>query len=153
MPGGPRCNLDLLAAGALVHDVGKIDEMEYSIERGQVVHRKDAPLGRLYGHLVSGMLRIHREALKLRIADESVVQHLLHIVVSHHGKPEWGSPVAPWSPEAKLLHAADECAAKVELLADLHDQVSTRIDGDWLDGGPLRQGVYLGFEESRTAAL
>ena len=151
--GGPRCNLDLLAAGALLHDVGKIDEMEYSVERGQAVHRKDAPLGRLYGHLVSGVLRIQRGALDLGIADEPVVQHLVHLVVSHHGKPEWGSPVPPWSPEARLLHAADDCSAKVELTVDLHDRINTRSDGDWLEGGPLRQGLYLGFAGPRVAAM
>jgi 3'-5' exoribonuclease len=143
--GGSSCDLDLLAAGALVHDIGKIEEMEYSAEQGQVVYRSDPPLGRLYGHMVCGVLRIYREALDLGIQDAPKVQQLIHLLVSHHGKPEWGAPVPPSTPEARLLHAADQCASEVEVTLDVLDRVNTRIDGEWLDGGHGRPRLYRGF--------
>lgn len=142
--GGARCNLDLLAAGALLHDVGKIDEMEYSYEHGQVVLRKEPALGRLHGHMICGVRRIDRAAFELGIEKERVVEHLIHLVASHHGKPEWGAPVAPAMVEARLLHAADLCAAEVEVTLDVLDQVNTRSEGEWLDGGAGRPRLYLG---------
>ena len=145
MDGDASCDLDLLAAGALLHDIGKIDEMEYSFEQGQVVFRKDPPLGRLYGHMVVGVLRIHKEAFELGIESAPVVQHLIHLMVSHHGKPEWGAPVPPSTPEARLLHAADQCASEVEVTLDVLDRINTRIDGEWLDGGHGRPRLYRGF--------
>ena len=142
MDGGSSCDLDLLAAGALVHDIGKIEEMEYSAEQGQVVYRSDPPLGRLYGHMVCGVLRIYREAFDLGVQDTPKVRQLIHLLVSHHGKPEWGAPVPPSTLEARLLHAADQCASEVEVTLDVLDLVNTRIDGEWLDGGHGRPRLY-----------
>ena len=148
--GGAGCDLELLAAGALLHDVGKIDEMEYSPDQGRVTYRSSAsaPLGRLYGHMVCGALRIHREAFDLGIEETPVVQHLIHLVVSHHGRPEWGAPVPPATPEARLLHAADQCASQIEETLDVLDRINTRPDGDWLDGGRSRHSLYRGFSSA-----
>jgi len=73
------------------------------------------------------------------------VQHLLHLVVSHHGRMEWGAPVPPSTMESQLLHAADQCAAEVEMALDVLDRINTRPDGEWLDGGHSRPRLYRGF--------
>ena len=150
MDGGSSCDVDLLAAGALVHDIGKIEEMEYSTEQGQVVYRSDPPLGRLYGHMVCGVLRIYQEAFDLGLQDAPKVQQLIHLLVSHHGKPEWGAPVPPSTLEARLLHAADQCASEVEVTLDVLSLVNTRIDGEWVDGGNGRPRLYRGYRGVAT---
>lgn len=96
----PYVNLNLLLSGVLLHDVGKADA--YSLDEG-LGHSDD---GRLVGHILRGALLIEREAAELAFpADE--LQQLLHLIASHHGTLEWGSPVVPRTLEAVLLHQID----------------------------------------------
>jgi 3'-5' exoribonuclease len=147
--GGPRCNLDLLAAGALLHDVGKIDEMEFAEDRGGAAHRREAPRGRLYGHMPAGLLRAHKQAVLLGIDEAPEVVNLFHLIISHHGEREWGAPAPPMTQEARFLHAADEFASKVEVTVDVLEEIHTRADGDWREGGRNRPRLYLGFDARR----
>ena len=93
-------NLDLLLSGVLLHDLGKADA--YALGEG-FGHSDD---GRLVGHILRGALLIERAAAELDFpADE--LQQLLHLIASHHGTQEWGSPVVPPTLEAVLLHQID----------------------------------------------
>lgn len=96
----PYVNLDLLMAGVLLHDVGKGEA--YSLDEG-FSHSDD---GRLVGHILRGALLIERVAADLAFP-AGELQQLLHLIASHHGTLEWGSPVVPRTLEAVLLHQID----------------------------------------------
>jgi len=100
---------DLLVTAALLHDIGKVDELEFgtSIE---YTHE-----GRLLGHVVLGVRRV-QEAIRrkgVRVSDDVRVR-LEHAILSHHGELEWGSPKRPATIEALLLHHADNLDAKAD---------------------------------------
>ena len=96
----PHVNADLLVTGALLHDMGKA--YEYALEEG-FAHSED---GRLVGHIVRGIVIIERAAAELGFP-AAELQQLIHLVASHHGTQEWGSPVVPKTLEAVLLHQID----------------------------------------------
>ena len=102
----PQLDRDLLVAGAFFHDIGKIRELGY--ERG--VEYTDE--GRLVGHLVMAAQWIHDKARRVGVPRE-LEQHVVHIVLSHHGQREFGSPVTPAVPEAYFLHYLDNLDAKM----------------------------------------
>jgi 3'-5' exoribonuclease len=98
-----------LVTAALLHDIGKVDELEFgtSIE---YTHE-----GRLLGHVVLGVRRV-QEAIRrkgVRVSDDVRVR-LEHAILSHHGELEWGSPKRPATIEALLLHHADNLDAKAD---------------------------------------
>lgn len=101
---------DLVIAGAILHDIGKIHT--YTWERG-FIERSD--LGRLIEHLVIGPMMIKEAANDMGI-EFIKIQKLLHIIVSHHGKKEWGSPVEPATKEAMIVHRADELDSKMAIV-------------------------------------
>ena len=107
-----RANADLVVAGALLHDIGKTET--YTVDaRGFDYDPRNA----LIGHVVLGALlftsRVEaaRAAGTLALSDAQLVE-LQHLILSHHGSLEFGSPVQPASAEAELLHWADETSAK-----------------------------------------
>ncbi|MBS3957272.1 MAG: HD domain-containing protein [Clostridiales bacterium] len=104
-----RVDGDLLVTAALLHDVGKVDELTY----GTTVGYTDE--GRLLGHVVLGERRV-REAVRrtTRGVPEDVLTRLSHALLSHHGELEWGSPRRPSTIEALLLHHADNLDAKAD---------------------------------------
>lgn len=97
-------NKDLLIAGALLHDVGKLDEIEVTSRI------KGSEKGQLIGHLVLSAVRVSEETRNL---DEDLRNKILHMIVSHHGKPEYGSPKPPMFPEALVVYYADEMSSKI----------------------------------------
>lgn len=110
-------NLDILIAGALLHDIGKIIELSgpeittYTTE------------GQLLGHISIGFSMLKDECNKLNIDKEKSTQ-LQHIVLSHHGKFEYGSPVLPATKEAILLSMIDDMDAKMELADNVLENVN-----------------------------
>lgn len=94
-------NVDLLLTGALIHDIGKIAEYDWS---GCVIKRTDA--GKLLGHIVLGLQIITTTATAIGMNKDKLMA-LYHLIASHHGKLEWGSPVEPMTAEAIILHQAD----------------------------------------------
>jgi len=116
--GGASQNLDvdLLSAGIVLHDIGKIYELSY--ERGF----NYAPEGQLLGHIA---IAIRMIAEKLRAFPEFPVtlRNLIeHMVLSHHGQLEFGSPKLPIFPEALLLHYLDDMDSKMENMRALIDK-------------------------------
>ncbi|PYL08151.1 MAG: hydrolase [Verrucomicrobia bacterium] len=121
----PQLNLDLLLAGILFHDSGKLWENALS-ENGFVMNYDER--GELVGHISIGLELVNAlwrklsagnaEAWKNLVpASEDVRLHLLHLIGAHHGEPEFGSPVAPKTPEAMALHYIDNLDARLEMFA------------------------------------
>ena len=121
----PELNVDLLLAGILFHDSGKLWENALP-ENGFVMNYDE--LGELMGHISIGLELVNAlwrrlsvenaEAWKnLSPASEDVRMHLLHLIGAHHGEPGFGSPVAPKTPEAMALHYIDNLDARLEMFA------------------------------------
>jgi 3'-5' exoribonuclease len=120
----PEVDGDLLAAGVIFHDLGKLWENDTGEKGfGSVASRR----GELIGHIslgieVANSLWREGEAAEgkswseMKPASDELRDHLLHLIASHHGTKEFGSPVAPKTPEAFLLHHIDNMDAKIEML-------------------------------------
>lgn len=102
-------NRDVLICGSLLHDIGKLDELsgikatEYTTE------------GNLIGHISKGAIIVYNEGKRLNIPTEKI-DVITHIILSHHGKYEFGSPKLPQTPEAIVISHLDEIDAKLETL-------------------------------------
>jgi 3'-5' exoribonuclease len=102
-----RLNRDLVIAGAILHDIGKLREVEVTPAGGAYT-----PAGELIGHVLLGRDML-REAAAGKPIDAETLLRLEHIIVSHQRLPEWGSPKPPMTPEALLVHYADDLDAKL----------------------------------------
>ena len=101
-------NRDLVLAGVLLHDVGKTAELSYQRSFGYT----DA--GNLLGHISMEVQWVQRALEAVPGFPEELRLQLLHILLSHHGKLEFGSPVLPKTPEALLVHYLDDLDGKLE---------------------------------------
>lgn len=114
-----RANVDLVVAAALLHDIGKVEA--YQVTPGGF---EQTPAGLLVGHVVLGALMLDRRlrAARAGLCSDSQTLELLHLILSHHGSLEFGSPVLPATLEADIVHWADQMSAKAndvtESLAD-----------------------------------
>ena len=105
----PFLHGDLLRAGVILHDLSKISEMK-SDEMGNVSdYTRD---GLLIGHLVRGVAQLAQAAKNVGVEGEMVVL-LEHMIISHHGEPDYGSPRMPMFPEAEVLHWIDLLDARM----------------------------------------
>lgn len=105
----PNINKDLLLSGAILHDVAKTWEFEFS-KTGLV--KSYSTEGELIGHLVKGAMYVEEKAKQLNIASEKITL-LEHMILSHHGVPEFGSPVRPMFLEAEILSSLDTLDAAI----------------------------------------
>lgn len=105
----PNINRELLLSGAILHDAAKTWEFTFS-QTGLV--KGYSAEGELIGHLVEGALWIEESAKRLGIKSEKVTL-LEHMILSHHGVPEYGSPVRPMFLEAEILSALDTLDAEI----------------------------------------
>ncbi|KRG16630.1 3'-5' exoribonuclease YhaM [Lederbergia galactosidilytica] len=105
----PSLDRDLLYSGIILHDLGKVIELSGPISTTYTVE------GNLLGHITIIVNEIAKAAEELSIQGEEVVV-LQHIVLSHHGKLEWGSPKQPMIKEAEILHIIDNIDAKMNML-------------------------------------
>lgn len=117
----PAVDRDLLMCGAIVHDLCKIDEFDIS-SAGLVTGY--SVKGELLGHLVMGAVKIEEKAKQLGI-DEEKAMLLQHMVISHHGEPDFGAAVRPMFLEAEILSELDKLDATINEItsatADLKD--------------------------------
>jgi 3'-5' exoribonuclease len=107
---------DLLLAGAMLHDIGKLQELDLKL----VVTYTD--VGRLYGHSLLGSDFVRDKIVAIRDFPEQLRDNILHIIISHHGREEWGAAVHPMTLEAFLMHAADNTDAKATRYQALIEQ-------------------------------
>jgi len=125
LPMYPKVQPDLVLAGIFLHDMGKTEELGYDMAFSYT------DTGQLIGHITSTYLMIHQKADALRAAgtqiDPEVLDSLGHIILSHHGQYEFGSPKLPATPEAFMVCMIDDLDAKV-------DQVTSAIDDELSDG-------------------
>jgi len=100
-------NQDLLTAGALLHDIGKLEELDY--DRATSYSRE----GNLVGHVTLGTMMVHAAMVSIPGFPEILRTQIEHLILSHHGHKEFGAPVEPMTIEAMILSAADDLDAKI----------------------------------------
>lgn len=142
-PRYPQINPELLLCGAFLHDLGKVDELYYERDTGYTDE------GQMLGHVVQGVITLEekiREAEKLsgEPFPRELALRLKHMVVSHHGQYEFGSPKLPMTLEAIALHHLDNLDAKIhsfqQLMAD-----DANVDSPWTPYHPnLGRKLYKG---------
>jgi 3'-5' exoribonuclease len=110
---------DLLLTGALLHDIGKTKELAYDTFPFDYTDR-----GRLVGHLVLGVEMIQEAAGSIKNFPEDLATRVQHLVLSHHGRYEFGSPCLPMLSEAFVLNFLDDMDAKLNFLGRLEEQAS-----------------------------
>ena len=116
---GSTINRSLLLAGTLLHDFGKMKEFSFS-ELGLVTEYSTE--GQLLGHLVIGAEWVAAAARKLGIPEEKSLL-LRHLILSHHGEPEFGAAVVPVCMESELLHLIDKIDSRVEIYRKAFEEV------------------------------
>ncbi len=104
-------NYDLLVFGAIFHDLGKVWELEIIREQIQYSHK-----GRLLGHMQLGCELIDKKSQRILGFPEDLREILKHIILSHHGKLEYGSPVRPYIMEAFVVASIDELDSKMDTM-------------------------------------
>ena len=114
----PWLNRDLLLAGVIIHDLGKIDEMKSDRTGNVTDYTRD---GQLLGHLVRGITNLNRVAAETGVTGESLVL-LEHMLLSHHGESEYGSPKPPMFAEAEALHWIDIMDARMNAMKTVTDK-------------------------------
>lgn len=107
----PPLSKSLIVAGAILHDIGKLQELVQ-----QPTGADYTPVGRLIGHIVLGRDLVRATAAEIPDMDAELLLRLEHIILSHQAVPEWGSPVSPSTPEALLVHYADDIDAKFQMM-------------------------------------
>ncbi len=117
---------DVMLAGALLHDIGKLEELEYDCVT------QYSAAGNLLGHITLGAQLVSRLASEIEGFPQPLLIQIEHLVLSHHGSKEFGSPVEPMTVEAFILAAVDDLDAKIH-------QVRRHVAED--EG----EGVFTGY--------
>jgi len=104
----PGIDRDVAVTGALLHDIGKLDA--YTDDPGNIDLTDD---GRLQGEIALGYYRVRREIEEIEGFPPTLAKALLHIILSHHGSHEHGSPVLPATREATLVHMVDNLGGRL----------------------------------------
>jgi len=139
LPLYPDVQADLVLAGIFLHDIGKTEELTYDMTFSYT----DG--GQLIGHIVQTLLMVNKKAdalaAKGTAVDKTILDALGHIVLSHHGQYEFGSPKLPATAEAFMVNYIDDLDAKI-------NQVTAAIDNETNDSNwtsyqkPLETRLY-----------
>ena len=139
----PELDRDLLLCGALLHDIGKIEQYDMT----SMIDYSDE--GRLVGHINSGDFRVATAIGKIEDFPVMLANVLRHLIVSHQGELFQGSPVVPMTPEAFVLHYADELDSKMGALRHISEKTGS---ADWSEYVNLiGRFIYFGHQD-RTSA-
>ena len=133
----PPLETDLVVAGGILHDIGKVRELAVTPTGADYT-----AAGSLIGHILQGRDMVREAAAKHPIDAEKLLR-LEHIIVAHQRLPEWGAPKPPMTPEALLVHYADDMDAKLQMMVEALEQDA----GDGLlttSRNPLKQRLYRG---------
>lgn len=120
----PAVNRDLLIAGGIIHDIGKTKELTCD----SIIEYTDE--GRLIGHIVIGLEMLDLQIAQIEDFPPQLAVGLRHLILSHHGMLEFGSPKRPKTVEAVILHQIDDMDAKVNAFREFIVN-SPEDDSDW----------------------
>lgn len=123
----PGIDKDLVIGGSLLHDIGKTVELQNEVG---VIDYTD--IGRLKGHLVIGSEFVAQTAETIKDFPRELLIHIQHLILSHHGRQEFGSPVVPMTAEALLLSFIDDMDAKMNLVDQLRSKLRSE-EPAWSD--------------------
>jgi len=115
----PWLDRDLLTVGALLHDIGKI--MEYEVA-GDFRYTLE---GKFQGHIVQGHSQVEKWISQISEFPQRLALEVLHILLSHHGQQEYGSPKTPVTAEALVVHFADDLDAKLDMVKSAGEEPGT----------------------------
>lgn len=134
-------NEDLLITGIILHDIGKIEEYQYE----KVIDF--SVKGKLLGHIILGYEMVREKIKEIEGFPEELAYLVYHMILSHHGELEFGSPTVPLILEAEILHHLDNLDAKVAMFREAGETVKEK-EAVWSDYHPLlRRKIYLGRDE------
>lgn len=133
----PEANFDILTAGIILHDIGKIYELDASGIVANVTK-----IGTLVGHITKGAILFHDFAKD--ILPEDTYLHILHLILSHHGILMYGSPVIPSSVEAVMLSLIDNLSSKVRVAEKAKSRISKGMEFSpnitWIENAKIWNG-------------
>jgi 3'-5' exoribonuclease len=130
----PQVDRDLLIAGVLLHDIGKIEEFDW-----EHLAIEYSTIGNLHGHIIIGDRLVYEWARGLQLSDELTLR-LRHLILSHHGTGEFGAPVLPKMLEAVILHCVDNLEAKATHCIEMLRNGNT--DNTWTEYDRLEGRVW-----------
>jgi 3'-5' exoribonuclease len=139
---------DLLLAGAFLHDIGKVKEFKY----GTLIDYSDE--GRLLGHVILGVGMLDEKLAAMKKFPEETALRLKHLILSHHGEYEFGSPKRPKFLEAFALHMVDDLDAKMNGIARYMEK--DMKEGSWTEFNRmferylLKGGIAAPAEDERS---
>jgi len=131
----PQINRDLLLTGAFLHDIGKIHELTYNRSFSYTTR------GQLLGHMVIELEMLHAKLAQVPGFPDELKTLVEHLIISHHGQYEFGSPKLPMFPEALMLHYLDDLDSKMESMRAHFER------------GPEANGAWSGYNASRGRPL
>ena len=133
-------NRDFLIAGAVFHDIGKLRELSFHLTT------EYSEEGQLIGHIVLGRDMVREKAKEIDGFPQNILLQLDHIILSHQGNPEWGSPKSPMTKEALILHYVEDLDAKVNIFRKILK--NDREEGKFTKRDPLLgRSLYKGSSE------
>jgi 3'-5' exoribonuclease len=137
-------NKDLLMAGCVMHDIGKCRELSFTRSFAYTTH------GQLIGHIPHGVEIVNDIVAQMHpTPPEEMIIQIKHLILSHHGRLEYGSPVTPRTPEAMLLHEIDMIDSRMAMVHNILASHSGPEEGPdrWTDyHRALQTRVYIGGE-------
>jgi 3'-5' exoribonuclease len=144
----PQVNRDLLLSGAFLHDIGKLHELTY--QRSIAYTTK----GQLLGHMIIELEMLHEKLARVPGFPDELKILLEHMIISHHGQYEFGSPKLPMFPEALMLHYLDDLDSKMESMRAQFERES-ELETAWTSYNPSLARPLLNtrkFLEKRETA-
>ncbi|HEY7352867.1 MAG TPA: OB-fold nucleic acid binding domain-containing protein [Terriglobales bacterium] len=147
----PQVNRDLLLTGAFLHDIGKIHELSYSRSFSYTTR------GQLLGHMIIELEMLQAKIAKIPNFPDELKVLLEHLIISHHGQYEFGSPKLPMFPEALMLHYLDDLDSKMEAMR-AHFEREAENESNWtsynasLGRTLLNTSKFLARKETAIAA-
>jgi 3'-5' exoribonuclease len=127
-------NRDLLLTGAFLHDIGKLHELSFARSFTYTTR------GQLLGHMIIELEMLHQKLAQLPDFPDRYKVLLEHLIISHHGKYEFGSPKMPMFPEALMLHSLDDLDSKIE---SMRAQFQREPEAEWTTYNPSLERPLL----------
>jgi 3'-5' exoribonuclease len=144
----PQVDRDLLLTGAFLHDIGKIHELAYTRAFSYTTK------GQLLGHMIIELEMLHDKLAALPEFPQNLKTLLEHLIISHHGEYEFGSPKLPMFPEALMLHYLDDLDSKMESMR-AHFEREVDLEAAWTGYNPalgrplLKVGKFVSTDSTK----